>query len=73
MKNQVQRGTTTKRLVDKRERPFLCNKGKDQLEKPFFKKKKKRTKINKHLHSQKAYAVCSNQKLPSHKICYSLH
>jgi len=40
MKNQVQRGTTTKRLVDKRERPFLCNKGKDQLEKPFFKKKR---------------------------------
>ena len=28
----VQRGTTTKRLVDMRERPFLCNKGKDQLE-----------------------------------------
>jgi len=39
MKNQVQRGTTTKRLVDKRERPFLCNKGKDQLEKPFFRKR----------------------------------
>ncbi len=39
MKNQVQRGTTTKRLVDKRERPFLCNKGKDQLETPFFRKR----------------------------------
>ena len=38
-KNQVQRGTTTKRLVDKRERPCLCNKRKDQLEKPFFRKR----------------------------------
>ena len=34
---------------------------------------KEQDKINKYLHSQKAYAVCSNQKLPSHKICYSLH
>ena len=71
MKNQVQRGTTTKRLVDMRERPCPCNKGKYQLEKPFF--RKRIGQIYKYLHSQKAYAVCSNQKLPSHKICYFLH
>ena len=39
IKNQVQCGTTTKRLVNMRERPFLCDKGKDQLEKTFFRKR----------------------------------
>ena len=38
MKNQVQCGTTTKRLVDMRERPCPCNKGKDQLEKNILQK-----------------------------------
>jgi len=43
MKNQVQCRTKTKRLVDMRERPFLCNKGNDQLEKNIL-QKKNRTK-----------------------------